>query len=195
MDWSQPHLKSRSRWLRGARQVVGRRAPRIRPQPRAKRRLPLSGLTPLDFMLSVMRDEQADTATRLDAARAAAPYVHPRLAAIERRRAVGGEPGPAPWPHGSPSYQRHLVEAGLHPSLKPVRVRLPFVCQRGRARPLRPTGLRRAHSNTRQILRRDFYARVLCRLGVTGGCEDSVTATDGLPSVTDEKKPAWAGLG
>lgn len=42
-----------------------------------------SGLTPLDFMLSVMRDEQADTATRLDAAVKAAPYVHPKLAAID----------------------------------------------------------------------------------------------------------------
>jgi hypothetical protein len=44
-----------------------------------------SGLTPLDYMLSVMRDEQADTATRLDAAVKAAPYVHPKLATIESR--------------------------------------------------------------------------------------------------------------
>ena len=42
-----------------------------------------SGLTPLDFMLEVMRDEQADTATRLDAAVKAAPYIHPKLAAID----------------------------------------------------------------------------------------------------------------
>jgi|SRR5271165_6350445 len=42
-----------------------------------------SGLTPLDYMLSVMRDEQANTAARLDAAKAAAPYVHPKLAAID----------------------------------------------------------------------------------------------------------------
>jgi len=38
---------------------------------------------PLDYMLSVMRDEQADTATRLDAAVKAAPYVHPKLATID----------------------------------------------------------------------------------------------------------------
>lgn len=44
-----------------------------------------SGLTPLDYMLSVMRDEQADTATRLDAAVKAAPYVHPKLATIESK--------------------------------------------------------------------------------------------------------------
>ena len=52
-----------------------------------------SGLTPLDFMLSVMRDEQADKAARLDAAKAAAPYVHPRLAAIESRHS-GPDGGP-----------------------------------------------------------------------------------------------------
>lgn len=38
-----------------------------------------SGVTPLEFMLNVMRDEAADAAKRLDAAKAAAPYVHPRL--------------------------------------------------------------------------------------------------------------------
>ena len=42
-----------------------------------------SGLTPLDYMLALMRDEGADEAKRLDAAKAAAPYVHPRLAAVE----------------------------------------------------------------------------------------------------------------
>jgi hypothetical protein len=42
-----------------------------------------SGETPLAFLLRTMRDEQADEAKRLDAAKAAAPYVHPRLAAVE----------------------------------------------------------------------------------------------------------------
>ena len=52
-----------------------------------------SGITPLDYMLSVMRQpipKDADTLAKvamigqqLDAAKAAAPYVHPRLAAIE----------------------------------------------------------------------------------------------------------------
>jgi hypothetical protein len=49
-----------------------------------------SGLTPLDFMLRVMRDEQADTATRLDAAVKAAPYVHPKLAAIDHSHSCAG---------------------------------------------------------------------------------------------------------
>ena len=46
-----------------------------------------SGLTPLDFMLEVMRDEENDLATRLDAAVKAAPYVHPRLASSDREHA------------------------------------------------------------------------------------------------------------
>ena len=50
-----------------------------------------SGLTPLDFMLQKMRDEGADEAVRLDAAKSAAPYVHPRLAAIEH---TGPDRGP-----------------------------------------------------------------------------------------------------
>jgi hypothetical protein len=50
-----------------------------------------SGLTPLDFMLSVMRDEQANTAARLDAA--AAPYVHPKLAVLDHTHS-GPDGGP-----------------------------------------------------------------------------------------------------
>jgi hypothetical protein len=42
-----------------------------------------SGLTPLDFMLSVMRDPANDMAVRMDAAKGAAPYVHPKLAQVE----------------------------------------------------------------------------------------------------------------
>lgn len=39
-----------------------------------------SGLTPLDYMLQQMRDPANDPEMRLDAARSAAPYVHPKLA-------------------------------------------------------------------------------------------------------------------
>ena len=42
-----------------------------------------SGMTPLDYMISVMRDETAARPERLEAAAKAAPYVHPRLSAIE----------------------------------------------------------------------------------------------------------------
>jgi hypothetical protein len=42
-----------------------------------------SGVTPLDYLLNVLRDENATAMERMDAAKAAAPYVHARLAAIE----------------------------------------------------------------------------------------------------------------
>ena len=41
------------------------------------------GVTPLEFLLNAMRDETRDFAQRLSAAKDAAPYVHPRLAAVE----------------------------------------------------------------------------------------------------------------
>lgn len=50
------------------------------------------GILPLDYMLQVLRDVQEDSSRRLDAAKAAAPYLHPRLANIEgdiRVAAVG----------------------------------------------------------------------------------------------------------
>lgn len=43
-----------------------------------------SGLTPLEYMLTTMRDETKLLALRLDMAKAAAPYVHPRLSAVEQ---------------------------------------------------------------------------------------------------------------
>ena len=42
-----------------------------------------SGLTPLDYMLRVMRNRRTPPAIRLDAAKSAAPYVHARLASLE----------------------------------------------------------------------------------------------------------------
>lgn len=38
-----------------------------------------TGLTPLEYMLKILQDEQADTHRRDDMAKAAAPYIHPRL--------------------------------------------------------------------------------------------------------------------
>ena len=40
------------------------------------------GQLPLDYMLGVMRDESLDTQLRIDAAKAAAPYVHQKLSVI-----------------------------------------------------------------------------------------------------------------
>ena len=42
-----------------------------------------SGLTPLEFLLRLMRDEENPIIVRLDAAKHAAPYVHPRLTSMD----------------------------------------------------------------------------------------------------------------
>lgn len=44
-----------------------------------------SGLTPLDYMLQVMRDDKADPLRRDGAAKDAAPYVHPRLQPVDKK--------------------------------------------------------------------------------------------------------------
>lgn len=42
-----------------------------------------SGLTPLEYMLSVLRDAKADDAARMEAAKSAAPYCHPKRAPVD----------------------------------------------------------------------------------------------------------------
>lgn len=42
-----------------------------------------SGITPLEYMIGVMRDASTDLAVRLDAAKSAAPYIHPRLSSVD----------------------------------------------------------------------------------------------------------------
>jgi hypothetical protein len=44
-----------------------------------------SGLAPLDWMLRVLRDESEAPARRDDMAKAAAPYVHPKLNAVTHK--------------------------------------------------------------------------------------------------------------
>ena len=41
------------------------------------------GLTPLDYMLTVLRDQKNAAPVRLDAAKAAAPYVHAKLQPVD----------------------------------------------------------------------------------------------------------------
>lgn len=47
------------------------------------------GITPLDYLLSVMRNEGLDMKERVDAAKAAAPFVHPRLNAVDHKSSDG----------------------------------------------------------------------------------------------------------
>jgi hypothetical protein len=53
----------------------------------------VAGLTPLEWMLAVLRDESADVRRRDEMARSAAPYMHPRLTAVEHH---GKEDEPKP---------------------------------------------------------------------------------------------------
>ena len=43
------------------------------------RKIAEAGVTPLEYMLSILQDENAEPEKRFDAAKSAAPYVHPRL--------------------------------------------------------------------------------------------------------------------
>lgn len=47
------------------------------------------GVTPLEFMLNRMRDEMAPMPDRMDMAKAAAPFLHPRLSAVDHSSADG----------------------------------------------------------------------------------------------------------
>ena len=69
--------------LGGARPGAGRKkgsANRINDE--ARKKALEDGLSPLEYLLGVMRDIRQDDARRLDAAKAAAPYVHARLANV-----------------------------------------------------------------------------------------------------------------
>lgn len=48
-----------------------------------------SGLTPLDYMLGILRNTDETAENRAWAAEKAAPYVHPKLAAVEMSATVG----------------------------------------------------------------------------------------------------------
>lgn len=95
------NIKSEAAKRGGARPGAGR--PRGAPNKKTRelqKAVEASGITPLDFMLNVMRGQApagADPATviayttlQFEAAKAAAPYVHPRLATVAHTGADGG---------------------------------------------------------------------------------------------------------
>ena len=68
----------------GARPGAGRKAGGANQQSReAYERAKQGGELPLDYLLRVMRDENSDEAKRIDCAKAAAPYLHPKRAPID----------------------------------------------------------------------------------------------------------------
>lgn len=76
----------------GKREGAGRRPgiPNKRTAEKAAE-VEASGLTPLDYMLSLMRNEELVCETRFEAAKAAAPYVHAKLANVDAT--VSGKDG------------------------------------------------------------------------------------------------------
>jgi hypothetical protein len=68
----------------GRREGAGRKAGSVsKLDAEARRKAQESGQMPLDFLLGIMRDEQQDHRSRLDAAKAAAPYCHAGLSSTE----------------------------------------------------------------------------------------------------------------
>lgn len=75
----------------GKREGAGRKAgvPNKRTQENIEK-AEASGLMPLDFMLSVLRDDAQEMDNRMWAAEKAAPYVHARRASVEHSGKDGG---------------------------------------------------------------------------------------------------------
>jgi len=73
----------------GARPGAGR--PKGKPNQfndEARKKALEGGISPLDYMLGILRDESRPEDVRMDAAKAAAPYLHAKLAAVEHSGAV-----------------------------------------------------------------------------------------------------------
>lgn len=71
----------------GSRPGAGRKKGQVSQQTELRKQIAekalSEGITPLEFMLSVLRDEGQEQSARFQAAKEAAPYIHPRLAAVE----------------------------------------------------------------------------------------------------------------
>ena len=64
----------------GAGRPAGSRNKRTVAQAQA---IETSGLTPLDYLVAVYQNEKMPERMRLEAAKIAAPFVHPRLSAVD----------------------------------------------------------------------------------------------------------------
>lgn len=73
----------------GKREGAGRKpGSSTRMNEEARKHAAEGGLMPLDYMLSILRDEGMSPDARMDAAKAAAPYVHAKLASVEHKGAL-----------------------------------------------------------------------------------------------------------
>jgi hypothetical protein len=76
----------------GARQGAGRKkgvATRMNEAARAQ--VAAEGITPLAYLLGLLRDDKQTQEVRTDAAKAAAPYVHAKLANVDANLNLSGE--------------------------------------------------------------------------------------------------------
>lgn len=68
----------------GKRSGAGRPAGAVTKKTReVAEKAAAEGLTPLEYMLSILRDEEESSVDRFEAAKAAAPYVHARLSSVD----------------------------------------------------------------------------------------------------------------
>ena len=73
----------------GTRPGAGRKPGAATKVNQAARQQALEGgISPLDYMLGLLRNEDLDPYDRFEAAKAAAPYVHARLASVEAKHDV-----------------------------------------------------------------------------------------------------------
>ena len=73
----------------GHREGAGRKAGAVITKSReVADKLVAEGLTPLDYLVGVMRQTMEYHETRFEAAKAAAPYMHARLAAVEMNATI-----------------------------------------------------------------------------------------------------------
>lgn len=68
----------------GARNGAGRKPSSLTTKTREiAEKAVEGGITPLDYMLTLLRDEGQPSAVRFEAAKAAAPFVHPKLSTVQ----------------------------------------------------------------------------------------------------------------
>lgn len=80
------------------------------------------GMMPLNYLLARMRDPEEDKAVRIDCAKAAAPYVHPKLAVIEAKHT------------GKVDIDVHKIERVIiEPGAQPALVKAQYVLIEGEA--------------------------------------------------------------
>jgi hypothetical protein len=84
----------------GSRSGAGRKAGSLTKRTREiAEKAVEGGVTPLEYMLSLLRDENNEQAVRFEAAKHAAPFVHPKLSSVEAKVDVdvGGDFGEIEW--------------------------------------------------------------------------------------------------